>query len=105
MMYAGAIRFLKQAIEACEKNNYAEMARMIVKTQDIINELRSTLNFEVGGEIAHHLEMLYAFITQRLIRGNIEKKPAPLKEACGILENLNGAWEQAIESLKRSPKK
>ncbi len=104
MMYAGAIRFLKQAMDEAEKKNYAEMSRFILKTQDIVNELRSTLNFEIGGAIAENLEMLYAYVTQRLIQGNLEKKVDLLKEACTVLETLNSAWEQAIESLKRTPK-
>lgn len=101
MMYAGATRFLRQAIEALNGGDFPEMNRMIAKTQEIVNELRSTLNFEVGGEIAKNLEMLYAFVTQKLIQGNLERSAAPLGEALGILENLNTAWEQAIASLKK----
>lgn len=101
MMYAGAMRFLRQAIEAADGARWAEMSQLVGRTQEIVNELRSTLNFEVGGEIAQNLEMLYAFITQRLIQGNLEKKTEPLKDALGILETLNVAWEQAIASLRK----
>lgn len=101
MMYAGAIRFAKQAIAASEQGQMGEMSKMILKVQEIVNELRSTLNFEVGGEIAKSLEMLYAFITQRLLQANLDRKPEPLREALKVLETLNEAWEQAIESLKK----
>lgn len=101
MMYAGAMRFLRQGIAALEGGDYPEMTRMIGKTQEIVNELRSTLNFEVGGEIARSLERLYAIVTQKLIQANLEKTATPLGEALGILENLNTAWEQAIASLKQ----
>src|ERR1035437_6940818 len=67
MMYAGGLRFLRQAIEAGNKNDLAEKNRMVGKTQQIISELRATLNYDIGGDIAAHLEMLYDFITQRLI--------------------------------------
>lgn len=101
MMYAGAIRFLKQAIAAAEKNDVTEKARMVSKTQDIVNELRATLNFEVGGDIARNLEMLYGFITDRLMQANIEKKIEYLHEALGILVTLNDAWEGAVANLRK----
>jgi flagellar protein FliS len=101
MMYAGAIRFLKQAIEAEERSDVAERGRLVGRTQEIVNELRSTLNFEVGGEIATQLDQLYIFVTDRLIQGNIEKNVTPLKEALSVLSTLNSAWEEAIAALKK----
>jgi len=101
MMYGGAMRFLKQAIEAGDAQDYILMNRMVTKTQEIVNELRSTLNFEVGGDIAKHLESLYAFITERLLQGCLDRQTKPLTEALGIIQTLNEAWEQAIASLKK----
>jgi len=101
MMYSGAIRSLKKAMEALEKNQRLEKAKQLNKTQDIVNELRSTLNFNINAEIAQNLDSLYDFITQRLITGNLQNDPKPLKEALGILVTLNGAWEEAIASLKK----
>ncbi len=101
MMYGGAMRFLKQAIEAGEAKDFIQMNKMVTKTQEIVNELRSTLNFEVGGDIAKNLEMLYGFIAERLLQGCLDKEVKPLREALGIIETLNEAWEQAIASLKK----
>lgn len=101
MMYGGAIRFIKAAIDASEKKNIEEKCRMIGKVQGIITELRSTLNFEVGGEIAHTLENLYGFISQRLILATSAETTDPLKEALGIITTLNEGWEAAVESLRK----
>lgn len=101
MMYAGAIRFLKKAIEAHEKNEVAEKLTAIQRTQDIINELRATLNFEVGGEIATSLSSLYDFVLDRLIQATIEKKVEHLQEALSILNTLNTAWEEAVATVRR----
>lgn len=101
MMYEGAIRFLRQGITALETGNLAEMSKGVSRTQEIIGELRSTLNFEVGGDIAKSLEQLYVFITQKLIQGSLEKSIAPLNEALGVLENLHTTWDQAIQQLKK----
>ena len=105
MMYAGAIRFLKAAIEASDTNNLPEKSKMIDKTQGIILELRSTLNFDVGGDIARSLELLYAFISQRLIQASSPGIVDPLKEALAILVTLNEGWEQAIANLRKEKTK
>lgn len=101
MMYAGAIRALKKAIESVETNNRLEKAKQLSRTQEIINELRANLNFEISQDIAKNLDMLYDFITQRLMKGNLDNDVKPLQEALGILQTLNSAWEEAIASLKK----
>lgn len=106
MMYAGALRFLKGAIEAAEKKDIATKNRLITRTQQIVNELRSTLNFDASKEIATHLDMLYGFITQRLIQANAEKDSSEkalssLNEALGILNTLNSAWEEAVAQIRK----
>jgi len=105
MMYAGAIRFLKGAIEAAEKGEIEEHCRLTTRTLDIVTELRATLNFEIGGDIAEQLDLLYAYVTQRLFKATAEKQVAPLKEALNILNTLNSAWEGAIASLKKEKEK
>lgn len=100
MMYAGAIRFLKKAIEANDTNRIEEKGRYIVKTQEIVSELRATLDFEVGGEIANNLDTLYDFVTQRLLGGNLNRDTQQLREALNVLVTLKGTWEEAIQSLK-----
>ncbi len=101
MMYAGAIRFLKRAIDAAEKGSIEEKVTNIKKTQDIVTELRATLNHEVGGELATSLDSLYSFILERLLQATLEKKNEYLHEALGILNTLNLAWEEAVSNLKK----
>jgi flagellar biosynthetic protein FliS len=48
MMYAGAIRFLKGAIEAGEKGDTAERNRLVSRVQTIVGELRATLDAHDG---------------------------------------------------------
>lgn len=101
MMYAGAIRFLKQAQDFAEKNNNPERNRFIMRAQDIINELRSTLNFELGGEISQNLDSLYAYITKKLSEAMLENKNEHIGETISILNTLNEGWEQAAEQQKK----
>ena len=101
MMYAGAIRFLKGAIEAGTRGDIAERARLVTRTQGIVSELRSTLDFKVGGEIAQNLDRLYGFVTNRLMAGSLENDLGKLEEALGVLNTLHEAWEQAVASLRK----
>lgn len=101
MLYAGAVRFLKQAIDAMEKNKFADKAKYLIKTQEIVGELRAGLNFEVGGEIALNLERLYDYIIERLVMGNVENNPKALHEALGVLQMLNDTWEEAVSQIRK----
>lgn len=105
MMYSGAIRFLKQAIDLDKSADPAERTRLLGKVQEILTELRSTLNFEVGGDIANHLDALYCYMGQRLSQYAMENKVEYLQEVHGILVTLNSAWEQAVEAVKKERNK
>ena len=101
LLYAGAVRFLKQAMESLEKGKLADKAKYILRTHEIVNELRAGLNLKDGGEIATNLERLYDFIIDRLIQGNMNNAQQPLQEALNVLITLNDAWEQAVASLRK----
>lgn len=100
MMYDGAIRFLKKAIDSSKANKVEEKNIFVGRTMDIVNELRATLNHKAGGEIAEKLDGLYDFICDRLLKGSMENNPKQLEEALGILTTLRTAWDEAIEALK-----
>jgi len=100
MMYSGAIRFLKKAIEATEQKDEAPRMKYITRTQEIIDELSATLNHNIGGELPQNLESLYQYCTKCLAQGNLKRDTKPLQEVLDILIKLNGAWHEAINSIK-----
>jgi len=102
MMYSGTLRFIKGAIRSTEEGDLQEKARFIGKTQEIVNELRATLDFSVGGDIAKQLDMLYGFITDRLTESMVRKDTKYLKEALSVLTTLNEAWEQAVAQIRKN---
>jgi len=101
LLYAGAIRFLKQAIVALEQKKLTDKAKYLIKTQEIVGELRAGLNFEVGGDIAVNLERLYDYVIERLVLGNLQNSTQPLNEALNVLNMLNEAWEEAVALLRK----
>lgn len=101
LLYEGAIRFLKQAIVAMENKKPSDKIKYILKTHEIIAELRAGLKFKMGGDIAENLDRLYDYIADRLMQGNMNNSLQSLQEALAVLTTLHEAWEQAIASLKK----
>lgn len=101
MMYEGAIKFTKKAMNSIEEKNIPERCTNIGRAYDIILELNNTLDHKVGGDIAKNLEQLYMFITDRYAKANATGTVEPLKEALKILETLYEGWVQAVEKIKK----
>jgi flagellar secretion chaperone FliS len=101
LLYEGAIRFLKQAIDAIEAKRASDKAKYILRTHEIVSELRAGLNFKIGGDVAPNLERLYDYIADRLVQGNMKNETQPLFEALKVLTTLHEAWETAIASLRK----
>ena len=102
MMYEGAIKFTKLAIQAAEEKKIADRGMNIGRTYDIIMELNNTLDHRVGGEISKNLEQLYMFMTDRLTKANLSGSPEPLREVLKLLETLYDGWAKAVEQLKKN---
>jgi len=97
MLYVGAIKFLNMAKEGI-KNKKLDLANNnIIKAQDIITELMSSLNFDAG-EIAHNLYSLYIYMNRRLLESNIEKNIEIINEVIKLLETLKGAWDELLKT-------
>ena len=105
MLYEGAIKFVKRALIACEKDDVAARCENIGRAYDIVLELMNTLDFKVGGEVAENLEQLYMFITDELTRANITGKDEHLKNVLKILETLYDGWKEAVELIKKNDAK
>ena len=93
MLYDGAIKFLKMALNEMEAGNYGEKGRYIGKAQDIINELNAVLDIDAGGEVAANLRKLYLFMTKRLNEANISKDPNMVRDVIKMMEELNQSWK------------
>jgi flagellar protein FliS len=73
----------------------------IGKAHDIINELSNTLDFEVGGNIAQDLERLYNFITEQLVKANLENDKKCLETVQKLLETLHSGWKEAVAQMNK----
>ena len=94
MLYEGAIKNLKLSKIAMFEKNIEKANTNLIKTQNILAELMSTLNFEEGGDIAKNLLSLYQYMYEKTVVANVEKNPDPVDEVIGFLEELKDVWAQ-----------
>jgi flagellar protein FliS len=102
MLYDGAIRFCRQAIQALDSGNKLVMSEKISRTMAIICEFANSLDHEIGGEIATDLDALYSFMTRELIRANLKNERQPLETVEKLLVDLRDTWIEAIEVNRQS---
>jgi flagellar protein FliS len=101
MLYEGAIRFSKIALEKMEKKDIAGKGKFIGKAMAIVTELMNTLNHEVGGEIAQRLEQLYVYLIGELSHANIQSDPKSLENVIAILSHLRDTWSEAVRIVQK----
>lgn len=96
MLYDGAIKNIRIAEEALAEKNYVEANNALVKAQDIINELASSL--DMSQEISANLYQLYDFVRRVLIEANIKKSSENLDPVKKILTDLRDAWAEVAKT-------
>lgn len=94
MLYDGAIKFLRFSKVAIEENNIQNTNKYLIKAQDIITELRSTL--DMSYEISKSLDSLYEYMNYRLMNANINKDKEAVDEVLGMLMELRETWEKVV---------
>lgn len=101
MLYEGAMKFIKQAMEAMDNNDIAKRGEYIGRAYDIVMELMSSLNHEVGGDMAKNLEQLYVYCLEELTRANLTSDKKRLENCLKVLNILYDGWSKAIETVKK----
>ncbi|MCD4824081.1 MAG: flagellar export chaperone FliS [Phycisphaerae bacterium] len=95
LLYEGAIRFLKEAVAALEKGDFARKGERIRRAQDILMELDCALDMEAGdGEVSRNLRQLYLFMDRQLNTANVKKDAEIIRKVVGMLENLHEGWDK-----------
>lgn len=93
MLYDGAIKFLKLALNEFDTGNVEARWNYIKRALDIIDELNAVLNMEAGGEVAVNLRKLYMFMIRHLDTANAKKDPQMVNDVISLLEELNQGWK------------
>ncbi|MDF2537028.1 MAG: hypothetical protein K0S76_49 [Herbinix sp.] len=97
MLYDGAIKFCNIAIMAIEKKDLQKANLNIIKAENIIMELRATL--DVKYRIAEDLDLMYVYIYRRLVDANMQKDTGILEEALGFIRELRDTWKEVMKAV------
>ena len=99
MLFDGLLRFMSEADLALQERENEKAHRALIRAQDIILELRSTLNREIAPELCDSLHNLYTFFYEKLIEANRTKSGKPLAEITGMVRELRNSFQQAEQQL------
>lgn len=102
MLFNGAVRFTMQAIAAVEARRLDAAHHDLVRAQDIVTELQSSLNMSYP--IAQNLYQLYVYIGDRLVEANVRKDPEPAQVALQLLQELRDTWAEVVQSGAARPR-
>ena len=94
LLLEGCIKNLKLAVIAIDKEDVNLAHNKLVRAQDIISELRYSINEEVGGEVAQQFIQLYEYINNQLVLANLKKDKAVVEKIEGMVEELLATWKQ-----------
>ncbi len=97
MLYDGAIRFSQQAKNAIDENDMATKGKYIGKAMAIISEFSTSLDHEIGGEMAKDLDGLYGYMLKELSAANIDNQKGSIDIVITLLTDLRQTWIEAIE--------
>ncbi len=97
MLLEGAIKKIRVAKLALETDKLAQMGENLIKAQDIVLELRYSINEEVESTIPQDLIQLYEYMHQRLVIANVDRDTEAMDEVQGLLTELLDAWKQISE--------
>lgn len=98
MLYNGAIKFCNLAIMGIEEKDIEKAHNNIVKAQNIIGELRRTLNFKY--EISKDYDLVYNIILRKLLMANIHKSVDELNDALNEIREMRDIWMKVMKGGK-----
>ena len=105
MLFNGAIKRAEEARRHLEKGGKQEVHNNLIRAQDIIAELRASLDMKTG-EIASNLDRVYEYFQHLLIQANVKKSAEPLDECIQLMTSMRDTWEEVFDKVaKETPVK
>jgi flagellar secretion chaperone FliS len=95
MLYEGAIKFSNIALTAIENDDLEKAHSNIVKVENIIMELRYTLDHKYP--VSQDFERVYEYIYRRLIDANVKKDKEILEEALSYIREMRDTWKEVMK--------
>lgn len=98
LLYDGALRFLRQARGYLAAHDVEGTHQALVRVQDIVVELNSSLDLSQG-EVAASLRKTYEMLLRQLVEANARKDVTLVDAAIQSIEGLREAWVEASKQV------
>jgi flagellar protein FliS len=104
LLYKKLLQKIEEAQGAIAERKYAQANDALQFCCDIVERLGFGIKYEAG-VLADRLEMLYQYVFDLLVKGNMQKDSSALEEVRNIIKVLDEAWTIAMKKEKqlRSP--
>jgi flagellar secretion chaperone FliS len=102
MLYDRLALDLDRARTALEAGNRAAAGEQLSHAQDIVLELRSSLQVDAW-EGGPRLASLYSWLLTELVQANVKADKNRVASCLAVVEPLRDAWRQAAVSLAATP--
>jgi flagellar protein FliS len=102
MLYDRLVLDLNRAEEALRAGDRNAASRQLIHAQDIVLELRTSLNMDVW-DGAGRLAQVYTFLLTELVGANIRADADRVASCRGLVEPLRDAWREAALSVAAAP--
>ena len=93
MLFNALLDSLADARRYMQDRDFSQKSENVTRSQKILYGLRSTLDFEQGGELARSLDSLYDYCLRRLSSANAENNEAALAEVASLMSEIREAWQ------------
>ncbi|MGE3855631.1 MAG: flagellar export chaperone FliS [Dehalococcoidia bacterium] len=104
LLYDAMVRSLDRAKAGLEQHDLESAHAPILRAQDIVLELISSLNMDDDGEagaMARQLGALYEYMYRRLLDASLHKDGEAIDEVRRLITPVREAWANALEQLSR----
>lgn len=98
MLYEGAIKFCNIAITAIDEKDINRAHQNIMKTQRIIEEFQTTLDYKYP--VAKDFDEVYSYLMIRLKKANVKKDKEILEEVLKHLRTMRDTWKEVMKNAR-----
>lgn len=91
-LYAETEKQLNRAVIFIDKKDYENANKALIKSQDCINALRSSLDMKIP--MSKDLDSLYEYFNRQIVTANVKKDTALIKELLPQIAELRDAFAQ-----------
>ena len=100
MLFDGYLRFTTAAKKSFDEEDLTKknegINNNLIRAQNIVTELQSSLDMSVPGELPGTLYRLYDYVLHQLQQANLQKKAEPIDEADKVISELREAWSEML---------